>query len=130
VVLSVETETRKTGEQTIVATRRRGALVGGTKESVALTAMVLRVSWLVDGKVVWSQSRDFLPHGEVWDDVPGKSTEEELIDLQWQKMKSDARGLLERIPGYVMDPKAQAEFPSGPYPGLTTASAQPASREK
>lgn len=42
--------------------------------------------------------------------------EQELIDIQWQRMATSARGLLEKIPGYVMDPAAQAAFPAGPYP--------------
>jgi hypothetical protein len=120
VTLSVETETRQTGEQVIVRTQR-GSVPASKKEEVTVRAIVLRATLLVDGKVVWSQSRDYLPHGEVWDDVPGKTTEEELIDIQWQRIKQSARGLLERVPGYVLDPAAQAAFPAGPYPSVAAA---------
>jgi len=132
VTLLVETELRNTGEQALVETLRSGGLFGlrrgGPNEKVNIHVIIVRASYQVDGKVVWSQSQDYLPRGETWDDDPAKTTEQELIDIQWQRIATNAKSrLLERVPGYVMDPAAQAKFPSGPYPATQAAApARPA----
>jgi hypothetical protein len=131
VALHVETEFRNTGEQAIVERLRPIATFGplrrsGPEEKVNIHVIIVRASYYVDGQLAWSQSQDFLPRGETWADDLAKTTEQEIIDLQWKRIATQAKAyLLSHIPGYIVNPAAQAKFPSGPYPAAQAAPLRP-----
>lgn len=117
VTLLLGTEIRNTGEQAIVETRRGPFRSGGEGERVTIQAIVLRLTMRVDGQTVWSRSTDFLPNNhDSWKPDPKKSAQEELLEIQWSRVRRNGASFFACIPGYVTDPKAQASFPSGPYP--------------
>ncbi|HEX5103272.1 MAG TPA: hypothetical protein VFV87_05650 [Pirellulaceae bacterium] len=121
VKLLVEAEVRDVEEPGLVEGMRRSLERAGIKDKVKIQVVTLRTSYLVDGKVAWSNSSDILPFGA---DVkePKKSVPQQLLDGQWQRVRDWARNLLQGIPGYVQDPAVLAALPSGPYPSEGTIS--------
>ena len=122
ITLQVDTKIEKTGK-TIVVTQSRFSglriqrLPRKDDEEVPEHKVTVRVSWNVDGKERWSRETPIqLSSTASWRDDPEKTTEQEIIDLQWSQAAAYISNAFLSVPGYVIDPAKFSSIPSGPYP--------------
>lgn len=114
--LLIESELRATTREVTLRYFPSAKGEPGKDRQVAVQELVLKASFVVGDKTVWTRSLPYLPQSiETMPSNPAQGPGQQLLELQWRRTVSYApNSLFAKIPRYVPDP--DYELPQRPYP--------------